>query len=150
MDTSSQNLAQINKGLDPIERQGDGQPVSGRGVYIHDGSKARLEAQNQPQADAFLRMGFRLATADEAKEYQKDVLKNVEDAKNDSEAESQVVINRNLTTQQDQRDAANDVTAEAQSLATPQVSKGETPETVSPSSKESGELLPQDDKKGKK
>jgi len=68
----------ISKGIDPIEKNGLTGDVSKNGVYIFEatdaqnnkvGEKKFLEAVDPAQADAFIHLGWRLATDAEAEEY---------------------------------------------------------------------------------
>lgn len=76
----------ISKGQS-VEAQGDGRPVAPSGVYIHPQSGQMLETARGKRAaiqgDAFLRLGFRLASEKEVEQYKKskDDLLEVEKAR---------------------------------------------------------------------
>jgi len=93
-------MADALKKLDPKENVGGSPEVSEtdafRGVYVFQpkdefdnkiGEKKFLEALNEPQAQAFLHLGYRGATEDETKEYKK----AVEDSKAPKTEEAPVV-----------------------------------------------------------
>ena len=49
------------------ETYGDGRKTNPTGLYFHTSAQKWAEASNVPQADAFVRLGFTLATAEQKK-----------------------------------------------------------------------------------
>jgi hypothetical protein len=49
------------------EKSGDGRKSNPVGLYFHSEAKVWVEARNVPQADAFVRLGYTLATPEQKK-----------------------------------------------------------------------------------
>lgn len=95
-----------------MENNGDSKPTNLPGVYEHPGANTRLEAQSEPQADGYVRMGYRrvgpLATA-----VQYDPVTKYQDGKPlDTSA-----LERQLKDAQDQARAAEERAARAEARA---------------------------------
>jgi len=87
-------MADALKKIDPKEYKGSSPEVSEtdafKGVYVfqpkdefdnNDGEKVYLEALNEPQAQAFIHLGFRGASEAETKEYRDSAKKSNDEAK---------------------------------------------------------------------
>ena len=85
-------MAEALKKIDPSKNKGSSEEVSDvdvpKGVYVFQptdeydnkiGDKVYQEALNQPQAEAFLHLGYRGASDEEAKEYKARVKQTLEE-----------------------------------------------------------------------